>query len=335
MKAINRSFPKSRLRRIRMRSFSRRMVSENNFTINDVIWPVFLSDDVKSKTQIKTMPNVYRYPIEVLLKELEKPMKQGLNAIALFPHISDEKKDEEGSYALSSKNVICKSVKRIKQQYPNIGVICDVALDPYTSHAHDGIISNGKVDNDKSLKKLVEQALLLADSGADILAPSDMMDGRVGKIRKSLEKREYHETMIMSYAAKYSSSLYGPFREAVNAGKLVKPENKKSYQLDIANISEAMHEIAIDINEGADMIMIKPGLPYLDVISKAKELFSMPTFAYQVSGEYSMIMSAAKNNHLEELDTILETMFCFKRAGADGIFTYFTPQILDALSNIS
>ena len=335
MKSIKRSFPKSRLRRTRMRSFSRRMVSENNFTINDVIWPVFLSDDEKSKTQIKTMPNVYRYPIEVLLKELEKPMKQGLNAIALFPHISDDKKDEEGSYALSSKNVICKSVKRIKQEYPNIGVICDVALDPYTSHAHDGIIINGKVDNDKSLKKLVEQALLLADSGADILAPSDMMDGRVGKIRKSLEKREYHETMIMSYAAKYSSSLYGPFREAVNAGKLVKPENKKSYQLDIANIGEAMHEIAIDINEGADMIMIKPGLPYLDVISKAKELFSMPTFAYQVSGEYSMIMSAAKNNHLEELDTILETMFCFKRAGADGIFTYFTPQILDALSNIS
>ena len=335
MKSIKRSFPKSRLRRTRMRSFSRRMVSENNFTINDVIWPVFLSDDEKSKTQIKTMPNVYRYPIEVLLKELEKPMKQGLNAIALFPHISDDKKDEEGSYALSSKNVICKSVKRIKQEYPNIGVICDVALDPYTSHAHDGIISKGKVDNDKSLKKLVEQALLLADSGADILAPSDMMDGRVGKIRKSLEKREYHETMIMSYAAKYSSSLYGPFREAVNAGKLVKPENKKSYQMDIANIDEAMHEIATDIYEGADMIMIKPGLPYLDVISKAKELFSMPTFAYQVSGEYSMIMSAVKNNHLEELDTIFETMYCFKRAGADGIFTYFAPQILNALSNTS
>ena len=204
MKPIKRSFPKSRLRRTRMRSFSRRMVSENNFTINDVIWPVFLSDDEKSKTQIKTMPNVYRYPIEVLLKELEKPMKQGLNAIALFPHVSDNKKDEEGSYALSSKNVICKSVKRIKQEYPNIGVICDVALDPYTSHAHDGIISNGNVDNDKSLKKLVEQALLLADSGADILAPSDMMDGRVGKIRQSLEKKEYYDTMIMSYAAKYS-----------------------------------------------------------------------------------------------------------------------------------
>ena len=334
MKVIKRSFPKSRLRRTRMKSFSRKMVSENNFTINDVIWPVFVADDGKSKTQIQTMPNVYRYPIEVLLKELEKPMKQGLNAIALFPHISDDKKDEEGSYALSSKNVICKSVKRIKQEYPNIGVICDVALDPYTSHAHDGIISNGNVDNDKSLKKLVEQALLLADSGADILAPSDMMDGRVGRIRQSLEEKEYYDTMIMSYAAKYSSSLYGPFREAVNAGKLIEPKNKKSYQMDIANIDEAMHEVAMDISEGADMIMIKPGLPYLDVISKAKELFSMPTFAYQVSGEYSMIMSAVKNNHLEELDTILETMFCFKRAGADGIFTYFTPQILDALSNI-
>ena len=335
MKAIKREFPKSRLRRTRMRSFSRKLVSENNFTTNDVIWPVFLAEDEKSKSQIKTMPNVYRYPIEALLKELEKPIKQGLNAVALFPSISDDKKDEEGSYAFSPKNVIYEAVKKIKKEYPNVGVICDVALDPYTSHAHDGIINNGKVDNDKSLKKLVEQALLLADSGADILAPSDMMDGRVGRIRKSLEKKEYHETMIMSYAAKYSSSLYGPFREAVNARKLVKPENKKSYQMDIANIDEAMHEIATDIYEGADMIMIKPGLPYLDVISKAKELFSMPTFAYQVSGEYSMIMSAVKNNHLEELDTIFETMYCFKRAGADGIFTYFAPQILNALSNIS
>ena len=324
MKAIKREFPKSRLRRTRMRSFSRKLVSENNFSTNDVIWPVFLAEDEKSKSQIKTMPNVYRYPIGALLKELEKPIKQGLNAVALFPSISDDKKDEEGSYAFSPKNVIYEAVKKIKKEYPNVGVICDVALDPYTSHAHDGIINNGKVDNDKSLKKLVEQALLLADSGADILAPSDMMDGRVGRIRKSLEKKEYHETMIMSYAAKYSSSLYGPFREAVNAGNLVKPENKKSYQMDIANIDEAMHEIATDIYEGADMIMIKPGLPYLDVISKAKELFSMPTFAYQVSGEYSMIMSAVKNNHLEELDTIFETMYCFKRAGADGIFTYLS-----------
>ena len=236
---------------------------------------------------------------------------------------------------MSPKNVICEAVKKIKQEYPNIGVICDVALDPYTIHAHDGIISNGKVDNDKSLKKLVDQALLLADSGADILAPSDMMDGRVGRIRQSLEKKEYYDTMIMSYAAKYSSSLYGPFREAVNARKLVEPKNKKSYQMDIANIDEAMHEIAMDISEGADMIMIKPGLPYLDVISKAKKLFSMPTFAYQVSGEYSMIMSAVEKNYLEELDTILETMLCFKRAGADGIFTYFAPKLLNSLSNIS
>ena len=191
------------------------------------------------------------------------------------------------------------------------------------------------MDNDKTLVKLVEQALLLADSGCDILAPSDMMDGRVGRIRSALEQNEHQDILIMSYAVKYCSALYGPFRDAVNAGNLVEPGNKKSYQMDIANADEAMHEISLDINEGADMIMIKPGLPYLDVISKAKELFSMPTFAYQVSGEYSMIMSAVENDHLEELDTILETMFCFKRAGADGIFTYFTPQILDALSNIS
>lgn len=332
MKLQKRKFPKSRLRRTRMKSFSRKMVSENNLTANDVIWPVFLSEGDKSKTEIKTLPSVYRYPIELLLKDLEQPINQGLNAVALFPHVTDDKKDEEGSYAFSPDNLIFKAVKRIKQEYPNIGVICDVALDPYTTHAHDGIISNNEVDNDKSLEKLVEQALMLADAGADILAPSDMMDGRVGRIRTSLEKKEYHNTMIMSYAAKYASSLYGPFREAVNAGILVKPKNKKSYQMDIANIHEAMHEISMDINEGADMIMIKPGLPYLDVISKAKELFSIPTFAYQVSGEYSMIMSAVYNNYVKESDIIVETMQCFKRAGANGIFTYFAPKILNLLS---
>ena len=332
MKLVKRKFPKTRLRRTRMKSFSRKMVSENNLTANDVIWPVFLTEEDKSKTEIKALPSVYRYPIELLLKDLEQPIAQGLNAVALFPHITDDKKDEKGSYAFSPNNLIFKAVKRIKQEYPNIGVICDVALDPYTTHAHDGIISNNEVDNDKSLEKLVEQALLLADAGADILAPSDMMDGRVGRIRTSLEKKEYHNTMIMSYAAKYASSLYSPFREAVNAGILVKPKNKKSYQMDISNIHEAMHEISMDINEGADMIMIKPGLPYLDVISRAKELFSIPTFAYQVSGEYSMIMSAVYNNHIKESDIIIETMLCFKRAGANGIFTYFAPKILNLLS---
>ena len=332
MKAIKRSFPKSRLRRTRMKSFSRKLVSENKLTTNDVIWPVFLVENDKSKSQIKAMPNVYRYPIEVLLKELEKPIKQGLNAIALFPHISDEKKDEEGSYALSSKNVICKSLKRIKQEYPNIGVICDVALDPYTSHAHDGIISNGKVDNDNSLKKLVDQALLLADSGADVLAPSDMMDGRVGRIRQSLEEKEYYDTMIMSYAAKYSSSLYGPFREAVNAGKLIEPKNKKSYQMDIANIDEAMHEVALDINEGADIVMVKPAMPYLDIIHSIKDSFQIPTFAYQVSGEYSMLKLSISKGWLDS-GVMLESLIGIKRAGADAILTYAAKEISKEIQN--
>ena len=332
MKLLKRKFPKSRLRRTRMKSFSRKMVSENNLTANDVIWPLFLTEDSKTKVEIKTMPNVYRYPIEVLLKELEVPVKQGLNAIALFPHISNSKKDDKGTHAFAHDNIICTSIKKINQEYPHLGIICDVALDPYTSHGHDGVISHGEVDNDKTLVKLVEQALLLADSGCDILAPSDMMDGRVGRIRSALEQNEHQDILIMSYAVKYCSALYGPFRDAVNAGNLVKPGNKKSYQMDIANTDEAMHEISLDINEGADMIMIKPGLPYLDIISRAKDLFSIPTYAYQVSGEYLMIVSASQKNHLNEMDAILETMLCFKRAGANGIFTYFAPKILNYLS---
>ena len=333
MKIIKRKFPRTRLRRTRMKSFSRKMVSENILKQNDLVWPVFLTEELKMKSEIKSMPNVYLYHIEILLKELEILVKLGLNAIALFPHISNDKKDDQGSYALNKDNFIFEAVRRIKKEYPHIGVICDVALDPYTSHAHDGVISNGDVNNDDSLEKLIEQALLLADSGCDIIAPSDMMDGRIGMIRSHLEKYNHQEIMIMSYAAKYSSSLYGPFRNAINAANLVEPFDKKSYQMDIANVDEAIHEIAMDINEGADMIMIKPGLPYLDIIAKAKEIFSMPTFAYQVSGEYSMLVSAIERGFLNKRDSVFESMICFKRAGADGIFTYFAPYLLDKLNN--
>ncbi len=333
MKYISREFPNTRLRRIRMKSFSRKMVSENSLSSNDLIWPVFLSNGNKSRDEISSMPGIYRYSIDILLKELDLLVEQGLNAIALFPTIKSELKDERGSYAYDSKNFIFKAVKKIKKEFPKLGIICDVALDPYTNHGHDGIIINGKVDNDKTLENLINQSLNLAEAGCDIVAPSDMMDGRVGVIRSSFENNGFNDVMIMSYAAKYSSSLYGPFRDAVNAGKLTEPRNKKSYQMDYANSNEAMHEISMDIAEGADMIMIKPGLPYLDIITKSKQLFSMPTFAYQVSGEYSMIMSASELNYINKEDAILELMMCFKRAGADGVFTYFTPFLLSFLRN--
>tara|TARA_X000001036_G_scaffold392020_1_gene390632 strand:- start:421 stop:1371 length:951 start_codon:yes stop_codon:yes gene_type:complete len=316
-----------------MKSFSRKMVSENSLCSNDLIWPVFLSNGNKSRDEISSMPGVYRYSIDVLLKELDLLVEQGLNAIALFPTIKSELKDERGSYAFEPKNFIFKAVRKIKKEYPKLGIICDVALDPYTNHGHDGIIINGKIDNDKTLENLINQSLNLAEAGCDIVAPSDMMDGRVGVIRSSFENNGFNDVMIMSYAAKYSSSLYGPFRDAVNAGKLTEPRNKKSYQMDYTNSNEAMHEISMDITEGADMIMIKPGLPYLDIITKSKQLFSMPTFAYQVSGEYSMIMSASKLNYINKEDAILELMLCFKRAGADGICTYFAPFLLSCLRN--
>ena len=333
MKYISRKFPDTRLRRIRMKSFSRKMVSENSLSSNDLIWPVFLSDGKKSRDEIGSMPGVYRYSIDILLKELELLVQQGLNAVALFPTIKTELKDGKGSYAFEPNNFIFKAVRKIKKEYPKLGIICDVALDPYTNHGHDGIIINGKVDNDKTLENLIKQSLNLADAGCDIVAPSDMMDGRVGSIRSSFENNGFNDIMIMSYAAKYSSPLYGPFRDAVNAGKLTEPRNKKSYQMDYANSNEAMHEISMDIAEGADMILIKPGLPYLDIITKSKQLFSMPTFAYQVSGEYSMIMSASELNYINKEDAILELMMCFKRAGADGIFTYFAPFLLSCLKN--
>ena len=333
MKYTSRKFPDTRLRRIRMKSFSRKMVSENSLCSNDLIWPVFLSDGEKSRNEISSMPGVYRYSIDILLRELDLLVEQGLNAIALFPTINSELKDERGSYAFEPNNFIFKAVKKIKKEYPKLGIICDVALDPYTNHGHDGIIINGKIDNDKTLENLINQSLNLAEAGCDIVAPSDMMDGRVGVIRSSFENNGFKDVMIMSYAAKYSSSLYGPFRDAVNAGKLTEPRNKKSYQMDYANSNEAMHEISMDIAEGADMIMIKPGLPYLDIITKSKQLFSMPTFTYQVSGEYSMIMSASELDYINKEDAILELMMCFKRAGADGIFTYFAPFLLSCLRN--
>ena len=327
-----RKFPLTRLRRSRMKEFSRKMISEHVLTVDDIIWPVFLIEGTKNLENIDAMPNIHRYSIDVLLGTLENLINLGLNSVALFPYIEHDLKDQDGSLACDPGNLVCRAIKAIKNEYPQLGIICDIALDPFTIHGHDGIITNGDIDNDLTLQKLNTQALVYADAGCDILAPSDMMDGRVGSMRSSLEENGFKDTMIMSYAAKYASSFYGPFRNAIGSGKLVEPKNKKSYQLDFANSNEAMHEIAMDIAEGADMIMVKPGLPYLDIVNKAKSEFKIPTLVYQVSGEYSMLWSAIKNGILSEEDSILESMLCFKRAGADAIFTYFAPYLLEKLN---
>ena len=332
MKNMNRTFPSTRLRRTRMSNFLRKLTSETLFTKNDLIWPVFITEGKNKRDEIKSMPLIYRYSIDKLISELDVLVKIGLQAIALFPHIENSKKDQDGSLALDPDNLVCRCIKEIKKKFPEIGIICDVALDPYTSHGHDGIIYNDQVSNDQTISILKKQALIQADAGCDILAPSDMMDGRVLGIRNSLEKNGFKDTLIMSYSAKYASCFFGPFREAIQSEKLIKPINKKSYQMNPANSNEAMHEVSMDISEGADMVIIKPGLPYLDIISKCKNEFKIPVFAYQVSGEYSMIMAAAKMGFLNLDDVIFESLICFKRAGSDGVFSYFTPYVLEEMN---
>jgi len=319
-------FPFSRMRRLRMKSFIRNLVSETSISCNDLIWPVFLVEGENQHQKIKSMPFVYRYSIDNLIKELEILVKYGLQAIALFPQIEKDLKDEYGTNSYDQNNLICRAIKEIKSYYPDLGIIADIALDPYTTHGHDGIIKGDKIENDETLEVLKKQALVYSEAGCDILAPSDMMDGRVGSIRNELEQNGMQDTIIMSYAAKYASSFYGPFRDAIKAQKLSQIKDKKTYQMNTANSDEAMHEIALDLQEGADMVIIKPGMPYLDVIYRAKKEFQVPTFAYQVSGEYSMLLSAAGEKRNQEL--ILESIFSFKRAGADGVLSYFTPFLL-------
>ncbi len=328
-------FPSSRMRRLRMKPFLRNLVSEHSFSCNDLIWPVFIVDGKNIKQDVTSMPDVYRYSIDILIKELEKQVKLGLQAIALFPNIEPSLKDKTGSIGFDPNNLICRSIKSIKNAYPELGIIADVALDPYTSHGHDGIIVDDEIANDKTLSVLKEQAIVFSEAGCDILAPSDMMDGRVGYIRKALEDNGMHNKVIMSYAVKYASSFYGPFRDAIKAQKLEGIRDKKSYQMNFMNSDEAMHEIGLDINEGSDMIIIKPGMPYLDVILRAKQEFKVPTFAYQVSGEYSMLVSAAKSKSIHLEDAMIESLHCFKRAGADGVLSYFTPYLLDYLNKSS
>ena len=328
---LNRKFPLTRLRRLRSNSFIRDIVDENKITTDDLIQPIFVKDS-DGIEEIDKMPNVFRYGLDVLIKEVREICELGIKSIAIFPVIDSSKRDEAGSEAFNENNLACSAIKLIKEHYPDLIIISDVALDPYTNHGHDGVLIDGYVDNDSTVSALVKQALCLANAGADIIAPSDMMDGRVKFIREALEESNFKNTIILSYAAKYSSSFYGPFREAVKSSSKLGNSSKSSYQMSSANSDEAIHEVAMDINEGADIVMVKPGMPYLDIISKVKEVFQIPTFAYQVSGEYSMLKHAIENGLLDN-KVMLESILCFKRAGADAILTYAAKEISKELKN--
>ena len=327
------SFPRVRMRRNRMSEFSRRIISENNLSVNDLIYPIFITYGSKVKEKISSMPGIYRYSLDLLHKEIEYISSLNIPAIALFPKIENELKTQDGKEALNKNNLICKAIQISKKVNPDLGVITDVALDPFTDHGHDGIINNDQIDNDLTLDILCKQALVQVEAGCDIIAPSDMMDGRVGAIRDTLDEHGFINTQIMSYAAKYASSFYGPFRDAVGSTLNLSKKSKKSYQMDPANSAEALREIRLDINEGADMIIVKPGMPYLDIINRAKQEFNFPIIAYQVSGEYSMLKCAIQNGWFEKENIIFETLMCFKRAGCDGIITYFAPYVAKKLIN--
>ena len=323
---IDRKFPNTRLRRLRKNSKLIDLVSETNISSNDLIQPIFIKENFKGIEPIESMPGINRFGIESSLKEIEEIIQLGINSIAVFPVIESAKKNSEGSEATNKDNFISSAIKSIKKNFPEIILIADVALDPYTDHGHDGLLINNEIENDSTLKVLIEQALILADAGADIIAPSDMMDGRIGHIRQSLENSEFKETILLSYAAKYHSKFYGPFRDAVDSASSLGKSDKSSYQMSIKNKDEALHEVSMDINEGADIVMVKPAMPYLDIIHLIKETFKIPTFAYQVSGEYSMLKSAIKEGWLDE-KVMLESLISIKRAGADAILTYAAKDI--------
>ncbi|WP_018623661.1 porphobilinogen synthase [Kangiella aquimarina] len=321
-------FPSRRLRRIRAQAFSRDLVRENSISAKDLIYPVFVLEGNNKKEAVASMPGVERKTLDLLLEECQEIVDLGIPAIALFPVIDAAKKSLEAEEAYNPEGLVQTTVKAIKAQFPQLGVITDVALDPYTSHGQDGIIDdNGYILNDITKEVLVKQALSHAAAGADVVAPSDMMDGRIGAIREALEASDYVNTMILSYAAKYASSFYGPFRDAVGSAGALGKADKKTYQMDPANSDEALHEVALDIEEGADMVMVKPGMPYLDIVRRVKDEFKVPTFAYQVSGEYAMIKAAAANGWLDEEQIVMEAMMSFKRAGCDGVLTYFAKDI--------
>ena len=323
------SYPAVRLRRNRKKDWSRRLVQENNLSPNDLIWPIFIREGKNIKEPIKTMPGVYRYTLDKIERLVENAIDKKIPMIALFPNTPTDKKDIKGTEALNKNNLVCKALRLIKKNYSEIGIMCDVALDPYTSHGHDGILKNNYVDNDETIKILVKQSLLQAEMGCDVIAPSDMMDGRIGEIRKALDKNNHQLVQILSYAVKYASNFYGPFRDAVGSKKSLIGD-KKNYQMDYKNSKEALREVELDIKEGADFVMVKPGLPYLDIIKLIKENYKIPVFAYQVSGEYSIIKKGINDGIINE-EVIFETLTSFKRAGANAIITYFADEIAKKL----
>ena len=323
---IKRTYPQSRLRRTRAKGYLRDLVAENYLSTNDLIQPIFVADQSEMKVDIPSMPGIFRHNLESLYAETEELISQGIKSIAIFPAIDSDKKDSQGSHAFDDNNIVCSALRGLVERFPEVIKIADVALDPYTDHGHDGILLDSKVDNDQTLKLLQDQALLLAQSGADMLAPSDMMDGRVRLIRDILESNGFVDTVILSYAAKYASSFYGPFREAVGSSTNLGKASKKTYQMNVANLDEALHETAMDIEEGADIVMVKPGTAYLDVVHAIKSEFQIPTFVYQVSGEYSMLQLSIEKGWLDK-DVMLESLLCCKRAGADAILTYAAKQI--------
>ena len=323
------SYPNVRLRRNRKAEWSRRLVSESNLSPNDLIWPIFIRNGKNIKEPVKSMPGVFIYTLDQIERLVEKAIRKRIPMIALFPNTPNSKKNAKGSEALNKNNLVCRALRLIKKNYKEIGLMCDVALDPYTNHGHDGILKKNYVDNDETVKVLVKQSLLQAEMGCDVIAPSDMMDGRIGEIRKALDNNGFKLVQILSYAVKYASNFYGPFRDAVGSKKLLK-SNKKDYQMDFSNYKEALREVALDVSEGADFVMVKPGMPYLDIIKLIKDNFKIPIFAYQVSGEYSLIMNGIKNKILNE-GAIYESLISFKRAGSNAIVTYFADQIVDKL----
>jgi porphobilinogen synthase len=319
-----------RPRRNRKADWARRLVQENALTANDLIWPLFLVDGSRTRVPVPSMPGVERVSVDEAVRDAERAVKLGIPCIALFPYTDPGLRDEDGTEALNPDNLVCQTIRAVKKEQPQLGVLCDVALDPYTNHGHDGLLREGIILNDETVAVLVQQALTEAEAGADIIAPSDMMDGRVGAIRSGLDAAAFTDVSIMAYAAKYASAFYGPFRDAVGSSKTLAGD-KRTYQMDPANTDEALREVELDILEGADMVMVKPGMPYLDVLQRVRETFNMPTFAYQVSGEYAMIMAAVQNGWLDGERAMMESMIAFKRAGAAGVLSYFAPRVAEKL----
>ncbi len=324
------SFPAIRMRRNRVDGWTRRLVAENRLSVDDLIWPIFVMEGSNTVSEVGSMPGVQRVTLDRLAAHVAPAVELGVPALALFPMTPPEKKDAEGTEAKNPDNLMCQAARLLKKEFPDLGLVGDVALDPYTDHGHDGVIRDGYVANDESLEVLTVQALVQSQAGIDVAAPSDMMDGRVAAIREILDNNGLIHTRIMSYAAKYASAFYGPFRDAVGSGGTLKGD-KKTYQMDPANSDEALREVAMDLAEGADMVMVKPGMPYLDIVRRVKDRFAVPTYAYQVSGEYAMIMAAVRNGWLDHEKAMLESLLAFKRAGADGVLTYFAVDAARAL----